>query len=265
MTVEPLYDFSGLGFEPGQIAVVSGAASGIGRSVAGILARCGVSVLAWDIDAERLETLALELASAKGTVTCRRVDTSVDTEIDAAWQDVTGMEIQYLVNNAGPPSTTTMSVSDGVRQAIGGYAAMTEAFLAAHAAEAESVVFTASIAGNLRVDATPDWYPAAKAGVVGYTRHLAVKLRGKPRANAVAPGGTVTERTAAAFARPGECRAVRQVPNGPPRAAMGGRHGDLLPAVAGGVIHQRNSPTSRRSKHMEQQQLSTETDSAQAK
>ena len=97
---------------------------------------------------------------------------------------------------------TPMSVSEGVRQALGGYAAMTEAYLSTHATEAASVVFTASIAGNLRVDATPDWYPAAKAGVVGYTRHLAVKLRGRPRVNAVAPGGTVTERTAAAFAAP---------------------------------------------------------------
>ena len=219
MTVEPLYDFSGLGFEPGQAAVVSGAASGIGRSVAGILTRSGVCVLAWDINAERLEALALELTSAKGTVTCRRVDTSIDAEIEQAWQDVTGMEIQYLVNNAGPPSTTPMSVSDGVRQAVGGYAAMTEAFLAAHATEAASVVFTASVAGNLRVDATPDWYPAAKAGVVGYTRHLAVKLRGKPRANAVAPGGTVTERTAAAFGAPANVERFAKYPMGRPGQA----------------------------------------------
>ena len=214
MTEEPLYDFSGLGFEPGQTAVISGAASGIGRSVTGILARSGVSVLAWDINEERLEALAQELASAKGTVTCRRVDTSVDAEIEAAWHDVTDIGIQYLVNNAGPPSTTPMSVSEGVRQAVGGYAAMTEAFLAAHATEAESVVFTASIAGNLRVDATPDWYPAAKAGVVGYTRHLAVKLRGKPRTNAVAPGGTVTERTAAAFAAPANVERFAKYPMG---------------------------------------------------
>jgi NAD(P)-dependent dehydrogenase (short-subunit alcohol dehydrogenase family) len=219
MSVEPLYDFSGLGFEPGQVAVVSGAASGIGRSVAGILARSGVCVLAWDINAERLEALALELATTKGTVTCRRVDTSIDAEIEQAWQDVTGMEIQYLVNNAGPPSTTSMSVSDGVRQAVGGYAAMTEAFLAAHATEAASVVFTASVAGNLRVDATPDWYPAAKAGVAGYTRHLAVKLRGKPRANAVAPGGTVTERTAAAFGAPANVERFAKYPMGRPGQA----------------------------------------------
>ena len=58
-------------------------------------------------------------------------------------------------------------------------------------------MFTASTAGNLYVAATPDWYPAAKAGIVGYSRHLAVKLRGRPRSNAVAPGVTVTARTAA--------------------------------------------------------------------
>jgi 3-oxoacyl-[acyl-carrier protein] reductase len=216
MTDEPQYDLSGLGFEPGQTAVVSGAASGIGRSVTGILARSGVSVLAWDVDPAGLDSLARELASAKGTVAWRCVDTTVDAEIGEAWRDAADVKIQYLVNNAGPPSTTPMSVADGVRQAVGGYAAMTEAFLSAHAAEAASVVFTASIAGNLRVDPTPDWYPAAKAGVVGYTRHLAVKLRGKPRANAVAPGATVTRRTEAAFALPANIERFAKYPMGRP-------------------------------------------------
>lgn len=214
MTVEPLYDFAGLGFEPGQTAVVSGAASGIGRSVTAILARSGVCVLAWDINEPALGRLAEEMAPAKGTVTCRRVDTSIDADVDAAWADLTDVAIHYLVNNAGPPSMTPMSVSEGVRQALGGYAAMTEAYLSTHATEAASVVFTASIAGNLRVDATPDWYPAAKAGVVGYTRHLAVKLRGRPRVNAVAPGGTVTERTAAAFAAPANVERFAKYPMG---------------------------------------------------
>lgn len=214
MTDEPQYDFSGLGFAPGQTAVVSGAAGGIGRSVTGMLVRSGISVHAWDIDESRLSSLAEELISAPGSITCRRVDTSAESQIEAAWNDLQDSEIQYLVNNAGPPSSTNLSVSEGVRQAVGGYAAMTEAYLAGHADQARSIVFVASIAGNLRVDATPDWYPAAKAGVVGYTRHLAVKLRGTPRANAVAPGGTVTERTAAAFAAPANKERFAKYPMG---------------------------------------------------
>jgi len=212
--VEPRYDFSGLGFQVGESAVVSGAASGIGRSVAGILVRSGVSVLAWDIDEAGLARVAEELAGEKGTVACQRVDTSDEADIAAAWTRTAGVEVQYLVNNAGPPSGTQMPVAQGVREAIGGYAAMTDHYLGMHAGEASSIVFTASTAGNLYVAATPDWYPAAKAGIVGYSRHLAVKLRGRPRSNAVAPGVTVTARTAAAFASPAMRERLAKYPMG---------------------------------------------------
>jgi NAD(P)-dependent dehydrogenase (short-subunit alcohol dehydrogenase family) len=212
--IEPRYDFSGLGFQAGECAVVTGAASGIGHSVAGILARSGVSVLGWDINEAGLADLATDLAAEKGTVTTRRVDISDEAEIEAAWAATKGIEVQYLVNNAGPPSMTEMSVAQGVKDAIGGYAAMTDAYLAGHAGEASSVVFTASIAGNLSVSATPDWYPAAKAGIVGYTRHLAVKLRGRPRANAVAPGLTVTARTAEIYSQPSIQERLAKYPMG---------------------------------------------------
>ena len=212
--VEPRYDFSGLGFQAGECAVVTGAASGIGRSVAGILARSGVSVLAWDVNQAGLADLGTDLAAEKGTVTTRRVNTTDEAEIEAAFAATKGIEVQYLVNNAGPPSTTQVTVAEGVKDAIGGYAAMTDAYLGSHAGEAASVVFTASIAGNFSVAATPDWYPAAKAGLVGYTRHLAVKLRGRPRANAVAPGLTVTARTAETFDLPAVRERLAKYPMG---------------------------------------------------
>jgi NAD(P)-dependent dehydrogenase (short-subunit alcohol dehydrogenase family) len=212
--VEPRYDFSGLGFQAGECAVVTGAASGIGRSVAGILARSGVSVLAWDVNQAGLADLGTDLAAEKGTVTTRRVNTTDEAEIEAAFAATKGIEVQYLVNNAGPPSTTQVTVAEGVKDAIGGYAAMTDAYLGSHAGEAASVVFTASIAGNFSVAATPDWYPAAKAGIVGYTRHLAVKLRGRPRANAVAPGLTVTARTAETFDLPAVRERLAKYPMG---------------------------------------------------
>lgn len=213
---DPEFDFSGLGFRVGESAVVTGAAGGIGRSVVTILARSGVSVHAWDIDADGLESLSRDVASSAGPVVCQQVDTAQDDQIAAAWEQTRGLEVQYLVNNAGPPNTTPLSVADGVRQAIGGYASMTDSFLALHGEEAVSIVFTASIAGNLMVSATPDWYPAAKAGVVGYTRHLAVKHRGRPRSNAVAPGGTVTGRTASAFASPAVEQRFANYPMGRP-------------------------------------------------
>jgi 3-oxoacyl-[acyl-carrier protein] reductase len=97
---------------------------------------------------------------------------------------------------------------------VGSYAAVTDGFVARHSAEAESATFTASIAGNFMVGPTTDWYPAAKAGIVGYMRHAAVKYRGHPRANSVAPGGTVTRRTAEAFSSPMMQERLRNHPLG---------------------------------------------------
>lgn len=42
----------------------------------------------------------------------------------------------------------------------------------------------------------PDWYPATKAAIMGYTRHLAAYRADVVRANAVAPGMTDTPRMA---------------------------------------------------------------------
>ena len=91
---------------------------------------------------------------------------------------------------------------------------MTDGFVARHQDEAESTTFTASIAGNCMVGETTDWYPAAKAGIAGYMRHAAVKYRGHPRANGVAPGGTITRRTAEAFASPVMQERLRNHPLG---------------------------------------------------
>ena len=43
-------DVSGLGFIPGEVAVVTGAGNGIGRATALMLARAGLSIAAWDMD-----------------------------------------------------------------------------------------------------------------------------------------------------------------------------------------------------------------------
>ena len=50
-----------------------------------------------------------------------------------------------------------------------------------------------SVAGNV-IGTAPDWYPAAKAAIMGYTRHLAAYRSDDVRANAVAPGMTDTPR-----------------------------------------------------------------------
>lgn len=193
-------DVSGLGFSRGEVAVVTGAANGIGRATALMLARAGVTIAAWDLDAQALDTVGSEIALLGSEAHPVVADLTDQTSVDDAWQQAgrIGQPVRYLVNNAGPPASTQMSVADGVRIAIGAYSSVANGFVETCAETAESMTFTASIAGNFYVGPTPDWYPAAKAGIVGLMRHLAVKHRGHPRSNAVAPAAIATARTSAA-------------------------------------------------------------------
>ena len=191
-------DVGGLGFVRGEAAVVTGAASGIGRATSLMLARAGVAIAAWDVNGEALASTAREIEEAGVDCYPTVGDLTVQADVDRAWQEVgeIGCQVRYLVNNAGPASTTEMSVSDGVRISIGSYSMVADGFVATCGDDATSMTMTASTAGNFYVGPTPDRYPAAKAGVAGLMRHLAVKYRGSPRSNGVAPAGIRTPRTA---------------------------------------------------------------------
>lgn len=189
-------DFSGLGFVPGEVAVVTGAANGIGKSTALMLVRSGLTVAAWDLDEPALRRLADEAGPAAVPVVC---DLSDGASVSSAWDatDAIGHPVRYLVNNAGPDSTMAYSAAEGAGLAIAMYTVVTEGFVSRHPDEASSISFTASLAGNFKGGVSEDWYPTAKAGIAGYMRHIAVKFRGRPRSNGVAPGRIHTERIAA--------------------------------------------------------------------
>jgi NAD(P)-dependent dehydrogenase (short-subunit alcohol dehydrogenase family) len=211
-----LFDFSTLGFSGGEVAVVTGAANGIGRSTALMLARSGVTVAAWDVEEQGLDTLVAEAEAAGGAAVPIVVDVFVPAAVDQAWGQTAriGEPVRYVVNNAGPPSTAPLSVADGIHAAIGSYAAVTEGFVSRHQADASSVCFVASVAGCFVGGQTPDWYPAAKAGIAGYMRNLAVRLSGRPRANGVAPGVTLTRRTADRYGSAAAQERLRASPMG---------------------------------------------------
>lgn len=191
-------DVSGLGFKRGDVAVVTGAGNGIGRATALMLARGGLTISAWDMDADALEAVGKEIAALGSESHPVTGDLTVQDDVDAAWRQAAsiGQPLKYLVNNAGPAASTPLSVADGARIAIGAYSMVANGFVETAGDAAESMTLTASIAGNFYVGPTLDWYPAAKAGIAGLMRHLAVKHRGRPRVNGVAPAGIRTQRTA---------------------------------------------------------------------
>jgi 3-oxoacyl-[acyl-carrier protein] reductase len=194
----PIHAMGALGFVAGEVAVVTGAASGIGRATALMAARAGLVVAIWDIDAQGAAETA-RMAEAIGAAALPViVDVTDEGAVSHAWDATLALgPCRYLVNNAGPPSTSPAPFRDMLAAALGSVETVTTQWLERCAGEAASVVNIASVAGNFSGggQTISPFYPAAKTGIVGYTRWLATRHGGRPRANAVAPGVTLTPRT----------------------------------------------------------------------
>jgi 3-oxoacyl-[acyl-carrier protein] reductase len=184
----------------GRVALVTGAARGIGRAIADLLAENGASVAYTDRDGE-----AASQASGEGHMGLR-LDVSRPTDIEAGLAAVLSRygRLDVLVNNAGigtgPDERADIDqvrpeVWDRVLQVD-----LTGLFLMSRAAAAPMIaqksgriVNIASVAGlvPLRQQSA---YVAAKAGVVNLTRSMALELaKHNILVNAVAPGSTETE------------------------------------------------------------------------
>jgi meso-butanediol dehydrogenase/(S,S)-butanediol dehydrogenase/diacetyl reductase len=204
----------------GRQAVVTGAASGIGRAIAGRFVADGGTVVAGDIDDVGLESLRDEFGDAVVTVHC-----DVTTEADVAALMETGVErlggIDAMFNVAGgnrPGLITEMSERDWDFTVA--LCLKSVFFGVKHAARAMSergsggaIVNIASL--NSRVPMVfGAAYSAAKAGVASLTQSAAIELSDLGiRVNTVSPGLTATPLIEPMMAIPGADAAfTRQIP-----------------------------------------------------
>jgi 3-oxoacyl-[acyl-carrier protein] reductase len=180
-------------------ALVTGAATGIGRAAAVALAEAGYDVA---INYSRSESAAREtaaVAQAKGAKTLLfKCDVSDDGSVRKMLAAV-GQEfgrLDALVNNAGitsnvkPGDFEAMTAEEWDRVFavnVRGMFQVTRAAAPLLKAAHGSVVNTASIVG-LRPGPQPLPYAASKAAVVSLTKLLALNLAPDVRVNAVAPG-----------------------------------------------------------------------------
>ena len=211
----PMYNFSGLGFQPGEVVVVTGAGSGIGRATALTAGKSGLAVAAWDMNAVGNAETVAAIREAGGKALAVTADVGSDAAVAAAWEASAALgSCAYLVNNAGPASASEGPFEHNLVLAIGSMYRVTSTWLERHAAAARAVVNMASVAGNFLGGGGQAFYPTAKGGIAAYTRHLAVKHAGRPRANAVAPGFTITPRTEPYLDAPAMRESVARVPMG---------------------------------------------------
>jgi NAD(P)-dependent dehydrogenase (short-subunit alcohol dehydrogenase family) len=185
-----------------RMAVVTGAGSGIGRAIAVMLAARGARVAAVDLDAAAAEETVRTIAAAGGRAAAFQADTSVAADIDRA---VTGAvsrlgPLEIMVNNAGilDGYFNADEMSEAVwRRVID--IDLTGVFLGCKRALEEMlprgrgrIVNMASVAG-LNGTGGGAAYVAAKHGVVGLTRQMAVVYSARGiTVNAICPGPILT-------------------------------------------------------------------------
>jgi NAD(P)-dependent dehydrogenase (short-subunit alcohol dehydrogenase family) len=181
----------------GKTAVVTGAGSGIGRSLAALLARRGALVHAADLDGESAEAVAREIRDAGGAAVAHTVDVA-DADAVARLADLvfTGGPVDLLFNNAGighAGAVTDTTLSDWRRLIdvnLMGVVHGLRAFLPRLLAQDRPahIVNTASMAGLVPA-AGLGAYSATKAAVVGLSDALDVELIGtQVRVSALCPG-----------------------------------------------------------------------------
>jgi 3-oxoacyl-[acyl-carrier protein] reductase len=210
----------------GRTAIITGAASGMGRATAHLFADEGASVVVADLDPERVQRVVDEISSAHGGagvlgIVCDVADPKqLDDLVEATLTRFGGIDI--VVNNAGVALPTSLFEIDElfesqwattldvnltaqarlVRLALPALIA-SDAGRIVNIASTEAIVTTAGMAA----------YSATKAGVVGLTKSMAVELgRHGVTANCVCPGPILTGMTEAIPEEARQTYARRRVP-----------------------------------------------------
>ena len=208
----------------GRVVLVTGAASGMGRATAHLFADEGARVAVTDLDSDRVEHVVEEIRSAGGEAAGWVLDVSDPDRIRNVVAEIPSAlgEIDILVNNAGIVIGASLDQPDGEYEAA--WSRTLEVLLTAHvrlvraclpqlSRNGEGRIINIASTEGLGASAGTSPYTAAKHGVVGLTRSMAVELGAKGvTVNCICPGPIVTGMTEAIPEAMREKFARRRVP-----------------------------------------------------
>jgi NAD(P)-dependent dehydrogenase (short-subunit alcohol dehydrogenase family) len=197
-----------------EVAVITGAGSGIGRALALDLARAGARLAVSDVDAVAAEATATRCREVGALAKAHHLDVADRAAVESHAGDVEDEHgrVDLVINNAGV-ALAARAVQQRVEDVdhvldvnLRGVVHGTQAFLPAlHRAPAGRLVNISSVFGLVPMPLNSA-YNASKFGVRGYTEALAIELElagSSVRTTCVHPGGVATAIASSARTAPG--------------------------------------------------------------
>lgn len=185
-----------------KVVLITGGSSGIGAQIARLFAAEGAkTIITYHISSESAHTLAGEIKKSGGRMECFQADLQKETDIAQLFEKISKVygHLDILINNAG--RTFNVSFSEITEESI--HQDLNTNLLSAMLCSKYAVplmkgrgwiVNTASIRGLPDSGRTGIMgYCVAKAGIVSFTKNLALELAPKICVNAVAPGFVHTQ------------------------------------------------------------------------
>ena len=185
-----------------RVAIVTGAASGIGKATALRFGAEGAAVAVWDVNIAGGEAVAQQIKDAGGKATFYQVNTTDQNAIEEAAKAVHAAygRIDILINNAGITRDATLKKLERAQWDLVIDVNLTGVYLCTQAVVPymEANLYGRIICASSIVGLTGNFgqtnYAATKAGVIGMTKVWAREFGRKGiTANAIAPGFIMTE------------------------------------------------------------------------
>ena len=177
----------------GRTALITGAAQGLGASMAQVFVAAGANVVVADIDGEAADATAAELPAALGVSCDVTSEDSMAAAVEAATSAYGSLDV--LVNNAGFTRDASLRnlTFDDFKAVLdvhlhGAWLGIRAAADVMREQKSGSIINVSSMSGKQGNPGQTN-YSAAKAGVIGMTKAAAKELgRHNVRVNAIQPG-----------------------------------------------------------------------------
>ena len=205
----------------GKVAIITGAGSGMGAATAKVFAEEGVKVVATDVNLEAVMRVSEEIKSNSGVCQAIKLDVTDKAEIENCLEETIKEfgSLDFVINNAGISSATAVDDEnyenywdDTLSIVLTGQIKLIRAALPHLLKSKNARIVNISSTEGFGASPYHSPYTAAKHGVIGLTRSLALELGPKGiTVNCICPGPINTNMTAAIDEKDKETYARRRV------------------------------------------------------